>query len=388
MGFMHTTQVYTRIEQLAASAVATFQQRIRDIPTPRVSGICGFDGFIDTFIRVVAPADLADFGRRTQAAAGISTSFPALHGADKFGGNGPLLTAALHDLLSGQAEITYIGALGDPEILPIFRDALGSKAKQLFSLANPAHSDCLEFNDGKIMLSDLTTCAEISWARVQERVGMAQLDSLLRDGDFIAAVNWGKLVNVGSVWENLATRLQAIAVPAKKVVFFMDLAEFEQRPNEDRHELVAALKKITAQCRTMLSFNLKEAWQMAELFSNDVPKDKTPSGVLELTCLLKRHLDVDWLIVHPNDGAACATERQAVYIPGPHCRVPLISTGAGDHFGAGVLAAVLRGEDEIGALLSGACTSGFFVRTGRSPSLADINQFLNLWLAGQLPERL
>jgi hypothetical protein len=376
----------TRIQDLA-EPVAALQQRLKDLPSPTRRGICGFDGFIDTFIRVESPNTLAEFGRRTMEAAGISTSYPVSHGSDKFGGNGPLLAAALHDLLSGRAEVTYIGALGDAEVQPIFQRALGPKVRRIHTLADPAHSDCLEFNDGKIMLSDLAACAHVTWERILERVGPAALDELLRESDFVAAVNWGKLVNVGPVWENLAGRLRTLAVPAKKVLFFMDLAEFEQRPERDVRGLVASLEGITAQCRTLLSFNLKEAWQMAELFGGGFLGRKSPEAVLELTRTLRRHLDADWVIVHPNDGAACASARGSAYIPGPYCAKPLISTGAGDHFGAGVLGAALRGEDELGALLVGALASGWFVRTGQSPSLAQICRLSELWLKGDLPER-
>jgi hypothetical protein len=377
----------TRVGDLAAP-IAALRGRLRDVPTPAKRGICGFDGFIDTFIRVQQPDNLAEFGRRTMAAAGISTSYPVAHGKDKFGGNGPLLAGALHDILSGRAEVTYIGALGDAAVQPIFRDALAGKVRAIHTLAEPAHSDCLEFTDGKIMLSDLAACSQVTWERILERVGPAALDGLLEGADFIAAVNWGKLVNVGPAWENLAVRLRELGVPAKRVLYFMDLAEFEQRPEGDVRGLVASLGRITAQCRTVLSFNLKEAWQMAALFGESFAGRKAPEDVLALARLLRGNLDVDWVVVHPNDGAACASGRRAAYIPGPYCREPLISTGAGDHFGAGVLAAVLRGEDEVGTLLCGVLASGWFVRSGQSPSLAQISRLAELWLAGGPPERL
>lgn len=384
---MPTEHLYAGVQELAAQ-IRALQERIRDRPTAATRGICGFDGFVDTFIRVTAPETLAEFGRRSTAAAGISTSFPVVHGQDKFGGNGPLLANALHDLLAGSAEITYIGALGDREVQPIFQRALGPKMRRIVTLAEPAHSDCLEFTDGKIMLSDLGPCAQVTWERVLERVGAASLDTLLRESGFVAAVNWGKLVNVGTVWENLAARLGALGEPAKRVLFFMDLAEFQQRPDADRRALAATIARITAQCRTMLSFNLKEAWDMADLFGGGFQGRKSPADVMALARTLKGHLDVDCVIVHPNDGAACATARACVYVPGPYCRSPLISTGAGDHFGAGALGAALRGEDETGVLLTGVLTSGYFVRSGVSPSLAQVSRMAGLWLEGGLQERL
>lgn len=331
---------------------------------------------------------MGEFGAKVKDAAGISASYSVHHIGDKFGGNGPLLAGALHDLFGGKIDISYIGALGKGSVLPIFQDALGGKMKSLHTLAEPAHSDCLEFKDGKIMLSDMRSCADVCWERLIECVGIARLDALLKESRFIAAVNWGKLINVGGIWENIVKRLEALGGAKKEVVFFMDLAEFEQRPRQDRLELVELVGRITAQCHTLLSFNLKEAWQMADEFHGNFHGRKTPRDIAELAAFLKEAIDADRILIHPNDGAACAGNEGCVYVPGPFCKEPLISTGAGDHFGAGCLGGVLSGMDDLGILLSGVCASGYFVRSGRSPSFQEAGRLASLWVEGNLPERL
>lgn len=352
------------------------------------SGICGFDGFIDTFIQMESPQSMAEFGPKVAAAAGIAASYTVQHKGDKFGGNGPLLTAALHDLHAGRIDLHYIGALGDPEVLPIYEEALGAKTKQLYTLAEPAHSDCLEFTDGKVMLGDLRTCHDITWERLLERVGMEAVDAMLQSADFIGAVNWGKLPRVGSIWKELAARHKALGLRRKELLFFMDLAEFEQRPEKDRKELIELVAELTDHCITMLSLNLKEAWQLAESFGGSFHGQKSPEEVTELAGFLHANIEADRIIIHPNSGAACATAGGLVYVPGPYCRQPLISTGAGDNFGAGCIAGALMGLDEAGSLLLGNCTSGYFVRSGKTPSFAGIVEFLQAWQSGSLRERL
>jgi len=355
---------------------------------PRVSGLCGFDGFIDTFVRLQTPASMAEFGPKVAAAAGIAASYPARHLGDKFGGNGPLFAAAMHDIHGGAIDVTYIGAMGAGEVLPIYQEALGGKLKRLYTLAPPAHTTCLEFTDGKVMLCDMAACGQVTWERLLECVGSAALDEELKAASFISAVNWGKLPHAGTIWSQLAQRLVDLGVPAKKVVFFMDLAEFETRPVADREDLLARLGPITRQCRTMLSFNLKEAWQMGEVFGLAYHGRMDADAVAELAGLLRSRIAVDRVIIHPNDGAACASASGTVYVPGPFCREPLISTGAGDNFGAGCLAAALRGFDDAALLLAGNCASGHFVRSGRSASFPDMAQLLDAWAAGSLGERL
>jgi hypothetical protein len=307
---------------------------------------------------------------------------------DKFGGNGPLLAAALHDIFAGQIDVTYIGALGEKTVLPIFETALGKKTKRLHTIARAAITTCLEFTDGKVMLNDMSACAEVTWARLLECVGQGALDEELKTASYIAAVNWGKLPHAGEIWSQLAARLEALGVPAKQVIYFMDLAEFETRPQADREDLLNRLAAITRQCHTLLSLNLKEAWQLGEVFGGKYHGRKDADSVAELAGYLKSRVAVDRVIVHPNNGAACASASGTVYVPGPHCANPLISTGAGDNFGAGCLAAALCGMDDAGIALAGNCASGHFVRSGRSASFADMARLLDAWKTGTLAERL
>jgi hypothetical protein len=379
--------IYRDVQALAP-VIAQFKARTAAPPTGRPSGVCGFDGFIDTFVRLQTPASMAEFGPKVTAAAGVAASYPVRHLGDKFGGNGPLFAAALHDIYAGAIDVTYIGAMGSGAVLPIFQAALGGKTKRLYSLAAAAQTTCLEFTDGKIMLNDMAACGDVTWEGLLKCVGPAALDAELKAAAYISAVNWGKLPHAGEIWSNLAARLADLGVPARKVIYFMDLADFEIRPRADREDLLARLPAITRQCQTLLSFNLKEAWQMAEVFGGTFHGRKDADSVTELAAFLGARIAVDRVIVHPNDGAACASAGSTVYVPGPHCREPLISTGAGDNFGAGCLAAALKGLDDPGIVLAGNCASGHFVRTGRSASFADMARLLDAWTAGTLGERL
>jgi hypothetical protein len=380
--------IYPTIDALEAGRLEEFTGKMSTPVRDDLSGICGFDGFIDTFIRLEQPASMAEFGPKVADAAGIAASYPASHLGDKFGGNGPLYASGLNDIYAGQVDVTYIGAMGRESILPIYQEALEGKTKRLYSLADPAHSDCLEFTDGKVMLGDLAACADITLERLLEVVGEDAVDAELKAADFIAAVNWGKLPHVGEIWSYLAKRSRHLDLPAKAVHCFMDLAEFEGRPKEDIEGLLGRLPEITAQFQTMLGFNLKEAWQMGAFFGEDFTGCKDPESVADLAKALRQRIDVDRIIIHPNSGAACASEENAVFVPGPHCNEPLISTGAGDNFGAGCLVAALQGLDDTGIVLAGNLASGHYVRSGRSATFGAMQRMLQAWQDGSLGERL
>ncbi len=383
----NTSPIVYRDVQALAPVVAKFKAQTA-VASRRFSGVCGFDGFVDTFVRLQSPPSMAEFGPKVTAAAGVAASYPARHQGEKFGGNAPLLVAALNDIYAGEIDITCIGALGGPEVLPIFQAALGGKTKRLYTLGRAALTTCLEFTDGKVMLNDMSACAEVTWANLLKCVGQDALNAELKSADFISAVNWGKLPYAGEIWSNLAARLAELGVPAKKVIYFMDLAEFETRPLADRQDLLSRMDAITRQCQTLLSFNLKEAWQMAEVFGGKFHGRKDADSVAELAAFLRARIAVDRVIVHPNNGSACASAQGTAYVPGAYCANPFISTGAGDNFGAGCLAAALKGLDDAGIALAGNCAGSHFVRCGRSASFADMATLLDAWAEGTLKERL
>ena len=56
-----------------------------------------------------------------------------------------------------------------------------------------------------------------------------------------------------------------------------------------------------------------------------------------------------------------------------------LTTGAGDHFNAGFVSGQLMGLSAVACLGLGVSTSGHYVRTARSPTLADLETFLANW---------
>jgi hypothetical protein len=77
----------------------------------------------------------------------------------KIGGNGPIMANALASL--GMA-VTYVGNLGYPKIDPVF-DEMVARMAAVHSIGEPAHTDALEFEDGKLMLGKLTPLHDANW---------------------------------------------------------------------------------------------------------------------------------------------------------------------------------------------------------------------------------
>ena len=109
-----------------ASAVAKKLRQFGEI-VHDYSVMIGFDGFIDSIIRVVdqrgdpehfLPIEtIEQFGRKILNAAGHSGNFELVTVHRKQGGNGPIMANAM---AKAGFMVTYVGCLGHPKIDPVF----------------------------------------------------------------------------------------------------------------------------------------------------------------------------------------------------------------------------------------------------------------------------
>jgi hypothetical protein len=356
--------------------------------TPSKSALVGLDGFVDTIVKPVAqrtgqgeaftPIEtITEFAQRIAGAAGKSTNIEFYPLMDKLGGNGPIMAAAL---LAGGTRITYVGALGHPAIHPVFH-AFATKAK-IVSLAGPATTIAVEFQDGKLMLGQLRSLDSITLPKINEVMGAARFSESLAAADLVALVNWTMIPNMSAIFTALVDEvLPALAPRAAGLpprLFFFDLADPEKRTRGDLADVLQLIARFGAFGEVTLGLNLKEAQQVAEVLQLPAP-DKDEASLRAAAAAIREKLGVATVVVHPRESAACATAAGTAWVPGPFTDKPLITTGAGDHFNGGFSQGQLLGLDAEGCLALGVCTSGHYVRTGISPSLADLETFLASW---------
>ncbi len=346
--------------------------------------LLGFDGFVDTIVTPVAMrggqgdnftpvATITEFGQRILGAAGKSTNLEFYPRLEKLGGNGPIMASAL---LAHGAQVTYLGALGRTSIHPAFADF--ARRARVVSLCDPAATTAVEFTDGKLMLGMMRSLDEVTPARITAVMGDAAYRDALGAADLVGLVNWTMIPNLTSVFTDLVTRvLPQVAVRPGRI-FFFDLADPEKRSQADLTYALETIGKFEQFGRVTLGLNLKEAQQVFAALGFGV-ETETESGLRAMVEKIRARLDLTTVVIHPKESAACATRDGTAWVPGPYQAQPLITTGAGDHFNAGFVAAQLMGCSPEAALGLGVCTSGHYVRTARSPALGDLETFLANW---------
>jgi hypothetical protein len=346
--------------------------------------LVGFDGFVDTIVTPVglrrsagedftAIDTLAELGQRIVAAAGKSTNIELYPRLDKLGGNGPIMANAL---LAAGARVTYIGAVGSPAIHPVFAD-MAAKART-FSLCPAASTTAVECLDGKLMLGQMRCLDDITYDRICATMGEAAFHAEVGAAQLVSLVNWTMIPNMTAIFHALVDRVLPKLPPQPDRIFFFDLADPEKRSVADLRGALDAIVRFGAFGRVTLGLNYKEAQQVAAALGTPCAGEDEQS-LRAAAHGIRAKLGIATVVIHPRTSAACATAEGTAWVPGPYCERPLITTGAGDHFNCGFAVGQLLGLDPEGCLTVGVCTSGHYVRTGESPSLAALETFLANW---------
>jgi sugar/nucleoside kinase (ribokinase family) len=352
----------------------------------KMSAFVGLDGFVDEILHVVDKRDSAEsfqrlntiskFGERISAAAGQSTNIEIVNRVTKFGGNGPIMANAL---ASFGLKVTYLGNLGWPQLNPVFSDF--SKIAEVHSIAEPGHTDALEFEDGKIMLGQSSSLKDVNWANIQSRFGRDKFAEKFSASDLVGFVNWTMLSYMGEIWEAALKEICPMFKGKRRTIFF-DLADPEKRKPEDIRGALETIAKFEKYFDAVLGLNEKEAYEIGDVLGLNT-QDKSPEGLSKLALEINQHVPVNTLLVHPVSYALAASKGTVSLVEGPFTPKPVITTGAGDHFNSGFCLGKLLGLDNAQSVLTGVTTSGHYVRTAKSPNISDLVKMLRAWPTSQ-----
>ena len=305
-----------RLDDLS-SHLETFDPNPEEVPV-----FIGLDGYIDKIQKVVQAQDgqsrsyyptIDTFAKRIERAAGLSAQLELVSQEVKLGGNAPIMAHALASL----GVLNYcLGNFGSPVIDPLF-EQIHSQSK-LISLGAPAETNALEFDDGKLILSEVSPFQTIDWNFVKETVGMANLTRYCNSTKFIALVDWCNL---------------PLATDARR------------------------------QAKTI-----------------EIQTGKSAGDELNEVCLfIYEHTNLTNLLVHPLNRSIIVSPQGIQAIPGQVVAKPRISTGGGDNLNAGFCFGQLAGYSLEDSALLGMATSGAYVQNGKSPSRSELIFYLQNW---------
>jgi sugar/nucleoside kinase (ribokinase family) len=348
--------------------------------------LVGFDGFIDAIARVVdlrrdmTPGGfepirtIPQFAARVSAAAGKSANIEIVVEEERFGGNGPLMAGALGRLGAG---VTYIGAVGredDPRTLHPLYAEFAARCRRVIPVAPPAHTDALEFDDGKIMLGRPANVQAVTWDRLKDIVGLDEILSLVGASRLLGIVNWTLAGGTEGIWRGLVE--EVLPRLASRPLVFVDLSDPAKRTDGDLRRAMDVLSRMNALTGVTLGLNLAESERVGRVMGCPTCGADPAETLTRAAGAIRAAIGVECVVIHPREGAATATAARAAWFEGPLCARPRLSTGAGDHFNAGFALARTAGLGLDECLAVGCAESGAFVRDGVSPDLPRLLGFL------------
>lgn len=348
------------------------------------NALVGFDGFVDKIMKVVdqrtgsgenfRPIETIDaLGTRISDAAGKSTNIELYQKMEKIGGNGPIMANAL---LATGMHVKYLGALGKPNIHPVFKEF--AEQAEGGSVGNHGITMALEFSDGKIMLNDTSGFDELTYENIVNTLGEGALFDALSKADLIALLNWTMIPNMTALFASLLEKVLPNLPPHDGRQFFFDLSDPEKRSDGDIKVVLSIISKFRSHGNVCLGLNFKEAQRVYKVMGKK-SVDADAKGLKKMASNIRKELKIHCVVIHPVESAACATKDDAWWIEGHTTDTPKITTGAGDHFNAGFTTGLILGMSPLACLTLAVAFSSHYVGTATSPTLFEIDNYIRNW---------
>lgn len=346
----------------------------------------GFDGFIDSIKRPIKerhPAateyfNLVDeFLNRMQESKDKSCHVEMETQHVKLGGSAPLIANAL-----GRFGIRNYcaGALGSPCVHAEFESI--SDNCEIYSAANAALNDAIEFDNGKLIFSDLRVFDDYTWQYLKKTIGIAKMRNCVSECSMIALVNWASLPHATDIWEGL---LEEVIRPMgkKDFMFLFDLGDPSNKTAEEIDQVLDLISCFSCYGKVTLSLNENETlkiWAALNgiVFHGASGKQGLPK-VEEAADSLYKSMNINTLLLHTRFQFILFHAKQKLQLDRRIGGRPKVLTGGGDNMNAGYCFGLLNRLTLTESMLLGVATAGAYFKKGLSLSLADVINYLHEW---------
>lgn len=340
--------------------------------------VLGFDGFVDKIVRAVDQRTgsakaftsieaIKSFAKRIDDAAGKSTNIELVTQQEKIGGNGPIMANAL---AQSPLDIHYLGALGKPDIHPLFKDF--AKKTNAISVANVATTYAMEFQDGKVMLQTDMHFDEITYKAMVEASSEGVILDTFSRADLVCMLNWTMIPNMNGIMCDILETVLPTVGPKENRTFFFDFADPTKRSEGDLRSALEIIKRFQHEGHVILGLNLNESHLVSKALGLD------PSDDLKKTAeRIRQKMDIGTVAIHGGTHSAAASKGESAMEEIKIVEAPKILTGAGDHFNAGFVLGHLMEVGLEPSIDLGNAQMRYYIENGHSPTLSEVVDYLS-----------
>ena len=264
------------------------------------------------------------------------------------------------------ARPTLLGMFGHGRIDPVFAEF--SKGNDLVSVGEPGVSLIYEFTDGKLMLVHMQEIMGLDWGSLTDAVSEADLKALFGEADIIALGYWSLMPAFDDIAGKVCALLRG---SSRRQRMFFDFADIRKRDKASLDGTLNQLAVLGKQIPMTLSVNEHEAALLFSYYGETFSEE--PEGADIKTEKVRGVIGIDELVVHtPHYASAASASDGSFVLPQHYCVSPVITTGAGDNFNGGYLAAALKGLDMPERLAVANAVTHQYVSLGHSPDKEEM----------------
>ena len=341
------------------------------------SAFLGFDACIDNIVRVVKDQkednDTGFYTSSYQFGVFLTNLNDKSCGVElqtklsKTGGNMVITGNALGNL---GIMVECVGTFGLPEILPVFRTI--SPNCSLHTIGETISATALEFDNSKVIMFDPGPYKILTWKGIKDQLGIEKIRQLISGKRLISFLNWSEIENSSLIWEGVLDEILPSIVQAEvHPLFFTDFSDCSRRSKKEIRFAIDLLGRFRNYFTVILSLNQNEA----DLVAMALDISLTSSDEEFIKSLFNK-INADVLAIHRTKDAlgydGITVEKCDTFL----CKEPVILTGGGDNFNAGFCYAFFHDFDLFQSLLVANAVSGSYVKTGVSPTLNNLIEFL------------
>ena len=347
-----------------------------------VSGniLLGCDGFVDEVYQIVkerqslseytAMDNLKHFGELIVNRADGGVGLEIVHKRRCEGGFA-INTGRVAGMLGLKPTLTGLFGAGetDPAFSP-FADICN-----LVSLGDPALTLAFEFTDGKVLMSDLKTVANLTWCDFENHFGADKLKELFAGVDILGLGYWSLTPDFDNLLKGFVAQYEDGQAPKR---MFFDFADIKKKSASSFTESLGLITQFNARIPMTLSMNEHEVFELFTRIGIDNPGDE-PAAIASALTAVREKIGIDELVVHTPTFAAASSKADGEGVAIQERQTKVIRTaGAGDTFNGGYLCASLGDLPIKQRLVIANAATAFFVTHACPPTkeemLAQIEQ--------------
>jgi hypothetical protein len=260
-------------------------------------------------------------------------------------------------------EPTMVGMCGDP-VLDIFEREFAEC--RIHSLGNPGVTDAIEFDDGKLMLVESGDAATLDWETLRSRVGVGTLIEELDGAKLLGIGYWAMMPKLAPVLDHLRETVFPEAEDPPDHVL-LDPANIREIDRGMLESIVDATRRLAGIVDVTVSANRSETKELATVLGGHGGDDLVADARTAF-----ESLGVDRFVGHSVTESVVVSDDGVTSVDVAPVDAPALTTSAGDHFNAGFSLGLVEELPEAAAVVLGNALAREFVRSGETPSYADV----------------